>query len=924
MFIRQLPSTLWLITFGLLPVYSEEIVPALADLAPTIGTHLINDYYDSTRFKPILMVQRALRALESSEASINTDWKDGVITLTIADRSSDIPAPEPTSLEQAMVLIERVRVAVDKSDLSAARKRDMAYNLVNGSMTVLDPHTVVMPPEPAKDFREDIAGEFFGIGAFLHQDDGVISIDRVMAGLPADKAGVLDGDIILGINGEKTAGLSLEQAVRRIKGPKGTTVVLTVERKAKAETVDVSVVRDLVQIISMRSYRSGDIGYVRMDEFNGLTARDLYRSVLELQQNGPIKAFVLDLRFNGGGLLDQARLICDFFLPKGEEIVRTVTSDNEPQIFRSSSRQILDVPMVVMTSGGSASAAEILSGCLQRNERAVVIGGTTFGKGSVQTIKDLNNGARFKLTIQEYQLPGGVSIQDIGVNPDVQLVRHATRQNGEVDLIPFSNSREQDDEFALLNKAAYEHKATYELGWLAEYQSLDDQKRSGIAAREFVPDQEATLVIDLVSKAAAVDGFSAAAEVASKERKLRSWLLEQLEKPVQQARVEETAALAAAIAKHSSSITWGNEGDIPEGALSLRFDGPAQVTAGETAPLAFTVSNASDANIGRLYGMVKADRFSPLWEDEVIFGQVSGKSEVSGILSFNVPPRSYSGEERLTLELKTDHGGEILASKPLTFMVVGQPRPHLGYTWTVEDQNKDGRLDPGETATVKINVNNDGQGSSKKLDVRVFKDNDEFVQLGDKGGMLDPLEPMASGTISVPLTILSEVKHGEKTEKFVAKSVKLQVRIDERFDDNVDARFRATLFHELTIPVSSELAPKPVIQPKITLINSAHKENNQVTITLKIEDDNLRFVTTFLNEDKIDLISAAKMPKDGFYQVTMTLKPGANAIRVAALDNDQLDEVVPIRLWGTGEEPTTTVAKPSTPAKAINKHPIIP
>ena len=554
MFIRQLPSTLWLLTFGLLPVYSEKIVPALADLAPTIGTHLANDYYDSTRFKPTLMVQRALRALESSEASINTDWKDGVITLTIADRSSDIPAPEPASLEQAMVLIERVRVAVDKSDLSAARKRDMAYNLVNGSMTVLDPHTVVMPPEPAKDFREDIAGEFFGIGAFLHQDDGVISIDRVMAGLPADKAGVLDGDIILGINGEKTAGLSLEQAVRRIKGPKGTTVVLTVERKAKAETVDVSVVRDLVQIISMRSYRSGDIGYVRMDEFNGLTARDLYRSVLELQQNGPIKAFVLDLRFNGGGLLDQARLICDFFLPKGEEIVRTVTSDNEPQIFFSSSRQILDVPMVVMTSGGSASAAEILSGCLQRNERAVVIGGTTFGKGSVQTIKDLNNGARFKLTIQEYQLPGGVSIQDIGVNPDVQLVRHATRQNGEVDLIPFSNSREQDDEFALLNKAAYEHKATYELGWLAEYQSLEDQKRSGIAAREFVPDQEATLVIDLVSKAAAVDGFSAAAELANKGRKLRSWLLEQLEKPVLQARVEETTALAAAITKHSSSI----------------------------------------------------------------------------------------------------------------------------------------------------------------------------------------------------------------------------------------------------------------------------------------------------------------------------------------------------------------------------------
>ena len=925
MFIRRLPPTLWMLAVGLLPAWSEEVVPALPDLAPTIGTHLAGDYYDDSRFKPTLMVQRALRALESSEASIDTNWKDGVIALTVADRTSDIPAPEPATLEQAMALIERVRNAVDKSDLSAERKRDMAYNLVNGSLTVLDPHTVVMPPEPAKDFREDIAGEFFGIGAFLHQEDGIVSIDRVMAGLPADKAGVLDGDVIIAINGEKTAGLSLEQAVRRIKGPKGTTVVLTVERKAKAETVDVSVVRDLVQIISMRSYRSGDVGYIRMDEFNGLTARDLYRSVLDLQQNGPMKAFVLDLRFNGGGLLDQARLISDFFLPKGEEIVRTVTSDNEPQIFRSSSRQILEVPMVVMTSGGSASAAEILSGCLQRNERAVVIGGTTFGKGSVQTIKDLSNGARFKLTIQEYQLPGGVSIQDIGVLPDVKLVRHAMRKDGEVDLIPFTNSREQDDEFALLNKSAYEHKATYELGWLAEFQELEDLKRSGIAAREFVPDQEATLVIDLVSKAAATEGFSAAAEVANKERKSRTWLLEQLGKPVRQAAIEETAALAAAWAKRTPSITWGSDGEIPEKALSLRFNGPAQITAGETAPLTFTVANASDVTVGRLYGVVKADRFSPLWEDEVVFGQVGGKGETTGILSFKVPPRAYSGQERFTLELLTDHGA-VLASQAVTVAVTGQPRPHLGYTWNIEEPNNDGRLDPGEAAIVKIHVKNDGQGASKKLDVRVFKDNDAFVQLGDKGAMLDPLAAMATGTVSVPLTVLAEVKRGEKTEKFAAKSVKLQVRIDERFDDNVDARFRATLFHELTIPVGSPLTPKPIVQPKITLVETVQGAGNDVTLTLRVEDDNLRFITTFLNEDKVDLLSASKLAKDGLYRVKITLKPGANAIRVAALDHDQLDEIVPIRLWGIGDEPTTTAAKlpAPKPAKAVDKAPIIP
>jgi hypothetical protein len=266
------------------------------------------------------------------------------------------------------------------------------------------------------------------------------------------------------------------------------------------------------------------------------------------------------------------------------------------------------------------------------------------------------------------------------------------------------------------------------------------------------------------------------------------------------------------------------------------------------------------------------------------------------------------------MDIFTDHG-DILASQLVTLIVAAQPRPHLGYTWTVEDPNNDGRLDPGEAATVKIHVKNDGQGPSKKLDVRIFKDNDAFVQLGDKGGILEPLDANASGTISVPLTVLSEVKRGDKVQHFAGKAVKLQVRIDERFDDDVDARFRATLFHELTIPVGTPMAPKPIIQPKVTLIETTPGANNEVTLTLRIDDDNLRFVTTFLNEDKIDLISAAKLPKDGLYRVTMTLKPGANAIRVAALDHDQLDEVIPVRLWGEGEEAPTTsrklqVAKP--------------
>ncbi len=927
MAVRLLTHSVWLIALGLMPLLAQEdVAPALPELAPTIGKHLERDYYDPHRFEPKLMVVRALRSLETAETGVDTSWKDGVITVTVAEKEIALAAADPTSLEQAMALIEKVRLAIDGTTLSNERKRDLAYVLVNGALHVLDPHTVVMPPEPAKEFKEDIAGEFFGIGAFLQQEEGVIGIERVMAGLPADKAGIMDGDIIIGINGEKTAGLSLTQAVRRIKGPKGTTVVLTVERKISPEPLDISVVRDLVQMVTMRSYRRGEICYVRMDEFNGYTARDLYRAVLELQKEGPMKAFVLDLRFNGGGLLDQSRLVSDFFLPKGEEIVRTVTSDGEPQIFRSSSRQILDVPMVVMTSGGSASAAEILSGCLQRNERAVVIGSTTFGKGSVQTIKDLSDGSRFKLTIQEYQLPGGVSIQDLGVNPDVKLVRHAVREDGTVDLVPFTGSREEDDEFALKNKAAYEHPATYELGWLAEHQALEELKKSGIAAREFVPDQEATLVLDLVAQAAASEGFSAAAEKADKDRGMRAFLLARLKDPVARFADRESQALAAAFSKRTPPLVWGAGGAPTEGSLALAFSGPATVTAGATTPVTFTVTNRSDAAIGRLYGVVQADRYSPLWEDEVIFGQVDAKGSVSGNLRFAVPPRAFAGEERFTLDLYDDHGGAVRASVPVTLNIQAQPRPHLSYTWTLEDANHDGQLDTGEQGAVLLTVSNDGEGASSRLDLRVFKDNDPFVQLGDKGGKIPALQPGASGMVKVPLSVLKEAKQGDRTEVFAAKAIKLQVRVDERFDEQVDARFRASLFHTLSIPVGSKAAPTPIVQPSLQLAGTV-RDGNRVTLTVAVADDNLRFLTTFLNEDKVDLLPAARLPKDGRYQVTMTLKPGANAIRVVALDNDEMDEVLPIRLWGEGtSEEKQVIAKPATapkPTPPVNA-PVIP
>ena len=908
-------ATAWATTWG-----ADEPMP-FPDMAPTIGKYLESTYYDPSRFQPRIVVERALRALEGSEVTIDTTWKAGRISVVIKDARSELPAAEPTSLDQAMNLIEAVRRIVDAAPFPAERRRELDYALINGALSSLDPHTLLMPPEPAKDFGDFINGEFFGIGAYLTQDEGVIGIERVMPGLPAERAGVEDGDVILAIDGERTAGLSLDQAVHRIKGPKGTAVTLTLDRRSANRTLDLSITRDLVQIVTMRSFRRGDIGYIRMDEFNANTARDLKSSIDELVRGGALKSLVLDLRFNGGGLLDQAKLVSDLFLSRGQEIVRTVTIDGEPSITKSSARNAYQFPVAVLTSGGSASAAEILSGALQRNDRAVVFGTTTFGKGSVQTIRPLRDGSRLKLTIQEYQLPGGVSIQDVGVTPDVGLVRHTLKKDGSLDrLRPYTREREVDDEFALANRAAYRHKSTYSLGWLAAFKTKEELKQSGISAREFTPDQEASLVIDLMGEIAGTADFSPAMLGALKAGQLRQELLKRLAAPIQARAEKESTALGGALAKMTSPITWGEARTTDTQKLTITYTGPSEILASPidrptTSDLTFTVTNQGSEPIGRLSGTVQADKFSPLWENEVLFGTVAPGASITGTLRFQVPPRLYEGEERFTLDLKQDGTDQPLASVPVTLAVRAQPRPHLNFTWEIEEP---GELKPGTQGFLALTLINDGEGPASLPFARVFKSDDPYVQLGDTrfeflGKDRKPASLAGGGQswlIRVPITI-SEVNKGVP---FKADHITLQLSVQETFgtENQIDSRYRSALFSTLKVKVGEKPGSVSVRAPRVTLDKIERGSGNQATLSVTVVDDNPQVITVFQDEDKVDLRMIGDTRNFAF---PIRLKPGANNLRVVVTDRDEVDQVLPIRLWGEGKpvaKKTAVSAPPPT------------
>jgi carboxyl-terminal processing protease len=889
---------------------SQDPLP-FPDMAPSVGAVLDKYYYDASRFRPRLMVERALRMLEQSEIGIDTTWSGDRIVLNLRGERLTVDAPEPANLDAAMQVVESVRVAIDKHfDAPADRLRDLAYAEINGVLSTLDPHTVMWPPEAAREWSEDnIQGQFYGIGAFLNQDEGLISIQRVMPGLPAERAGVEDGDVILAIDGEKTAGLTLDQAVRRIKGPKGTTVGLSLERKGLKAPVEVPIVRDLVKVITIRNYRDGDVGYVRMDEFNANTAHDLFLALRELERETPIKALVLDLRFNGGGLLDQAKLIGGFFLARGQEVVRTTTVDGKQDVFDNNARRFVTAPMVVLTSPGTASAAEIVSGALQLNERAVIAGETTFGKGSVQNIRELRDGSRLKLTIQEYLLPGGVSIQDVGVMPDLVLARHSVRQDGSVDLRDMSMQRERDNEFALGSRKNYVHDQFAELGWLDPWMDREARRVNAISARDFRPDRQSQVVIDLLKTASAADDWQEASAKALAAETLRQFLLERLAAPLAARAEVEAAALADALARLPQPVRWGAAGLPAAGSLAITWTGPATVAAGETVALSVQVDNHGQTDAGRLFAIIRADPRSPFWEEEFVVGQVAAGSSASGMLHFQVPPRLPTGLERFTVELHQDGGKTPLATCDVEVGIAAKPAPHLGLAWKVVESSGDGRLATEERAELQIEVINDGTGSFDAGAVWVEKDNDPYVSLNASRQKIElPVAPGASTTLSFPLTVRKEVKRGGKMVPFTADRIKLNVAAVEIMPDGIDARFRADVRAAIEIPIGQPLKPRRLIQPMITL-DGTQAEGGRTRLQFSISDvaDDeqapvLDLVALFQDEDKVDLQTASALdgPPKGpwIYTPRIQLKPGLNQLRLLVKDGDGVVADHFLRLWG--------------------------
>ncbi|MBO0663254.1 S41 family peptidase [Jiella sp. MQZ9-1] len=352
----------------------------------------------------------------------------GATAMTVVSQSQGVANAAGSDTYRQLAIFGDVFERVRAQYVTKPDDQQLVESAINGMLTSLDPHSSYMNAKEAAEMRTETRGQFGGLGIEVTMQDDLVKVVSPFEGTPADKAGVLAGDLIAEINGEQVRGLTLGQAVDKMKGDIGTTVTLTIIRQGATKPIRLTLTRAEIKVPSVRhSVEAGDVGYIKLLKFNEQTTVGLEDAIADIKQKvgeKNLKGYILDLRRNPGGLLDEAVSVSDAFLKKGEIVSTRGRNPDETRRYNARPGDDIDgKPLIVLINGGSASASEIVAGALQDQRRATLIGTRSFGKGSVQTIIPLGQNGALRLTTALYYTPSGKSIQGTGINPDITVAQ---------------------------------------------------------------------------------------------------------------------------------------------------------------------------------------------------------------------------------------------------------------------------------------------------------------------------------------------------------------------------------------------------------------------------------------------------------------------------------------------------------------------
>ena len=363
--------------------------------------------------------------------------------------ADDVPATGRDDTYHMLTLFGDVFEKVKADYVEPVHDRTLVENALQGMVASLDPHSSYMNTKQFADMQIQTKGEFGGLGLQVTEDQGIIKVISPIDDTPAARAGMKPGDLILSLDGRTVEGMSLDDAVEKMRGSPGSPIKLSIKREHIDKPIDVSMTREVIHIQVVKSALYGDVAYIRLASFDEQSDTKVREAIekLKTQSHGSLHGVVFDLRNNPGGLLDQAVDICEDFIPEGEIVSTRARHAEESQRWDARGTDLVDgLPLVVLINGGSASASEIVAGALQDHRRAVILGTRSFGKGSVQTIFPIGDEGALRLTTARYYTPSGRSIQGLGIAPDVEV---AESREEEIHYLP---DRESDLNHALKNE----------------------------------------------------------------------------------------------------------------------------------------------------------------------------------------------------------------------------------------------------------------------------------------------------------------------------------------------------------------------------------------------------------------------------------------------------------------------------------------
>ncbi|OGH00259.1 MAG: hypothetical protein A2600_07225 [Candidatus Lambdaproteobacteria bacterium RIFOXYD1_FULL_56_27] len=872
------------------PVLAERFVPR-SDLIPKVLEVVHQGYVDQNRVQPMKMLEGALEHLSSLVAPVMTQvtTKGGLVSIEIKvdQHSKTIETQAPKTVKDLNKILQEVSYFVKLNLEKGAKPEEVDYALINGFLRRLDPHTMLLVPEVYSDFSTSTTGNFGGVGMMIGLRKGDLTVIAPIDGTPASRAGLRAKDRIVQIDDESTINMPLTDAVDKLRGEIGTQVVIYIERDGLSAPKKVVLTRDLIKITSVESHvfeeNGKRVGYIQLKTFQKNTIEELNEALDEMDYD--LKSFrgvILDLRNNPGGLLAQAIQVSDRFLNKGV-IVSTAGLDAASiQTYKAHwFSDMTETPLIVLINSGSASASEIVAAALKKNQRAVVMGTQSFGKGSVQQVIPLPDGSALKITTQKYLTPGNLSIQSVGVSPHIEVDPYYVSEDF-VRVTPQAADGNEDSleenfkEWGDKDQAEAPEQRAYYL-----YQ--EELKKLGTEEEE-EPAETKEAKLEQLKKDFLVQ--SSLQILLKNEKNDFAGLLKEGHRYMTQEEKEQEKKLTAKFGEFKTdwsvvetkgapkleALSWV---ELKKGEAWEKWAGP--VPAKSQVRLYLSVKNQGAA-VSRLIATSKSK--NPVFDNrQFAFGSLKSGESKSWFVPAEIGEGAISRNDKVVFEF-TDASEKELASYHSALAIAENIPPTFAYRLSFKDQGPDtkgngnGLAEPGETLAVEVEVTNQSTGTSGPLTLLLKNGEGERVFLKKGRLSLPALKSGESGKASFLLEYKSKPLDGNLDFSFdLLDGTYPLASVNEKLKLSLDAK---------DYQVSNQL-------PSFTLENFSNTSGQKkVRIKGQVSDlDGVKDVYAYVENKKVYYQNFMDLKEQKKVEFSFEVDLGEDNNRVILLSRDQ-------------------------------------